>query len=126
MIDEFIPPIKERSTEQLLEIVAEPTKWESRAVILAREELRVRNIDDKKVAQKKYIIDKEYKYENLKKARESYDFLDFILFPQKIFGVILSFELKKDGYIRKAEQRKIILVVFALIVLLFYIFYKLY
>jgi hypothetical protein len=53
MKDEFSPPIKERTTGQLLKIVAAPEKWNPKAVSLAKIELQERKIGAEKVEQTK-------------------------------------------------------------------------
>jgi len=42
MIDEFKPPIKERTTEELLLIVGSEKEWNPKAVLLANNELKTR------------------------------------------------------------------------------------
>ena len=123
MTDEFKPPIKERSTNQLLDIVCEPKKWNERAVMLAQNELANRNVGretiQQKTKQKIYIANKEIKVENLRKAKEKYDLLDFIFsLDDVLIEVLFTWDLKKQGYTKKAKQQKTILCVFAIVVLI--------
>ena len=46
---EFEPPIKERSTNDLLGIVAVPEKWNNNAVAQAKEELNHRQISSQEI-----------------------------------------------------------------------------
>ena len=121
MTDEFKPPIKERSTNQLLDIVCEPKKWNERAVMLAQNELVNRNVGretiQQKTKQKIYIANKEIKVENLRKAKEKYDLLDFIFsLDDVLIEVLFTWDLKKQGYTKKAKQQKTILCVFAIVI----------
>ena len=121
MTDEFKPPIKERTTDQLLDIACEPKRWNERAVLLAQNELANRNVSketiQQKTKQKIYLINKELKVENLRKAKEKYDWLDFIFsFDDVLIEVLFTWDLKKQGYTKKAEQQKTILYVLAIIV----------
>ncbi len=121
MTDEFKPPIKERSTNQLLDIVCEPKKWNERAVMLAQNELANRNVSretiQQKTKQKIYIANKEIKVENLRKAKEKYDLLDFIFsLDDVLIEVLFTWDLKKQGYTKKAKQQKTILCVLAIVI----------
>jgi hypothetical protein len=49
MTDDFKPPIKLRSTEELLQIVSSPKKWNPIALKLAEIELYNRKVDLKKL-----------------------------------------------------------------------------
>jgi len=107
MDDDFKPPIKTRTTEDLLLIVGAPKKWNPRAIKLANDELYSRKVDLKTIEQAKYIETKKEKLEILKKATESYSILDFIFSPKSfLFQLIFFWELKKDGYTLKAKQLK--------------------
>ncbi|MFC7772966.1 hypothetical protein [Flavobacterium sp. GCM10027622] len=121
MTDEFKPPINERSTNQLLDIVCEPKKWNERAVMLAQNELANRNVSretiQQKTKQKIYIANKEIKVENLRKAKEKYDLLDFIFsLDDVLIEVLFTWDLKKQGYTKKAKQQKTILCVLAIVI----------
>ena len=107
MNDDFKPPIKSRKTEKLLEIAGAPKKWNSRALKLALDELYDRKINTKLIEQAKYIEEKQVKFEVSRKANESYKVSDFIFnLKGTLFELIFTWELKKDGYIFKAEQQK--------------------
>lgn len=107
MTDDFKPPIKSRTTKELLEIVGASKKWNSRAVKLANDELYSRKVDTKEIDQAKYLENKKEKLEILTKATKSYSILDFIFRPKSfLFELIFFWELKKDGYTRKAKQLK--------------------
>lgn len=121
MIDEFKPPIKERSTNQLLDIVCEPKRWNEKAVFLAQIELANRNVTKKtiqqKTKQKIYLNNKILKIEKVRKAKEKYDLFDFIfLIDEVLIEVLFTWDFKKQGYTKKAEQQKTILCVFTIIV----------
>nr|WP_294939409.1 hypothetical protein [uncultured Flavobacterium sp.] len=131
MTDEFIPPIKERTTKQLIEIIREPENWNPRAVLLAKHELDNRNVSkeeiDQKIKQKRYLIHKEQKIENFRKSKEYYHWSDFIIAPvDTLMDVLLSWNLEKQGYTKKAEQQKTILRILAIIVLCIVILYYFY
>jgi hypothetical protein len=107
MIDDFKPPIKTRTTEELLEIAGAPKKWNERALKLALDELYNRKVDTKQIDQAKYIEKRQLQFENLKKAKESYTFLDFIFEPaSNFFEILFSWELEEEGYILKAKQQR--------------------
>jgi hypothetical protein len=107
MIDEFNPPIKERETSELLEIVAAEKKWNPEAVNLAFSELRARKVDYKKIEHSKYLSNKKGRIKNSRKANEGYNIFDLIGEPfWTIVEILFSWELKKDGYLRKARQQK--------------------
>ena len=73
MIDDFKPPIKSRSTEDLLQIVGAPKKWNPIALKLAEIELYNRKVDSKKIDQAKYLEAKKDRIENFKIAKLFYD-----------------------------------------------------
>jgi len=107
MID-FNPPIKERKTEELLEILGTPENWNPDAIKLAETELKNRKVDKKKIETAKYISKKVDRIKRKGKANESL-LWDFISEPFGTLIVILfSWELKKDGFDRKAKEQKII------------------
>ncbi len=107
MTDEFTPPIRERTTEDLLKIVGAPKKWNPNAVRLATNELTKRKVEPKKIETAKYLSKKRDKVEKRIKANESYHICDFILNPfPTLIEIIFSWELKKDGFPRKAIQQK--------------------
>lgn len=125
MIDDFKPPIKSRTTEELLEIAGAPKKWNERALKLAMDELYYRKIDTKQIDQAKYIEERQLEFESLIKANSRFEF--FCLRPHhlfitwsEVFMFLFSWEYKKDGFLYKAEvQRKyrpIILIIILLVV----------
>jgi len=118
MTDEFIPPIKERTTDELLEIVGASEKWNPKAVRLATNELTNRKVEPKKIETAKYLSKKRDKVEKQIKANESYHVCDFIFNPwPNLIEILLSWELKKDGFPRKARQQKRFRIVIGIIIL---------
>lgn len=107
MIDNFKPPIKSRTTKDLLTIVAAPKKWNERAIKLAFDELYYRKVDTRLIEQAQNIEKHNIESEALKKAKKGYHLLDFILRPTStLFELLFTWELKKDGYVLKAKQQK--------------------
>jgi len=107
MTDDFKPPIKTRTTEELLVIAGAPKKWNSRAYKLAIDELYNRKVDSKLIAQYKYLEKKKENLEVLKMAKESYTIFDFLFnFGGTLIEIIFAWNLEKEGYLRKAEQQK--------------------
>ena len=118
MTDEFTPPIKERTTEELLKIAGAPEKWNPKAVRLATNELANRKVEPKKIETAKYLSKKRDKVEKRIKANESYHVCDFIFQPfWTLFEIIFSWELKKDGFPRKARQQKYFRIIIGIIIL---------
>jgi hypothetical protein len=118
MTDEFIPPIKERTTDELLEIVGASEKWNPKAVRLATNELTNRKVEPKKIETAKYLSKKRDEVEKQIKANESYHVCDFIFNPwPNLIEILLSWELKKDGFPRKARQQKRFRIVIGIIIL---------
>ncbi|WP_083505336.1 hypothetical protein [Pedobacter ginsenosidimutans] len=100
----FNPPIKDRTTEQILQIVSSPEDWNDIALVQAEEEIKLRNIPEREINQSKFYAQKAIEIENFKLANESYSISDFIFSPPTtLFEIIVSWELRKDGYIRKAD-----------------------
>ena len=123
MTDEFTPPIKSRTTDELLKIVGAPEKWKSKAVQLANDELNNRNVERKKIDTAKYLSKKRDRIEKERMANESYHVCDFIWYPfRTLFEIIFSWELKKDGFDRKARQQKNFRLIIGLIILIFIIY----
>ena len=117
--DEFKPPIAERETNDLLEIVGSEKKWNPKAVSLAYIELENRNVEQAKIRTAKYLSLKKEKIEIKNKANESFHICDFILEPfGTLFQIVFSWELKKDGFIKKAEQQKKLRIVILIITVL--------
>lgn len=107
MTDDFIPPIKERTIDQLLDIVGDHDKWNPKAVSLANNELKARNVNPKKIETAKYLSNKRKRIEKRIKANESYDFCDFVFNPLwTLIEITFAWELKKDGFVRKARQQR--------------------
>lgn len=74
---------------------------------MAIDELYNRKVDLKLINQAKYIETKKENLEVLKKAKESYDITDFIFnLGGTLIEIIFSWDLEKEGYLRKAEQQK--------------------
>ena len=127
MTDDFKPPIKTRTTKELLEIAGAPKKWNERALKLALDELYNRKVDTKQIEQAKYIEKRQVQFENLKKAKESYTFLDFIFEPaSNFFEILFSWELEEEGYILKAKQQRkyrpiVISIIMVIIISFFFI-----
>lgn len=124
MTDDFKPPIKLRSTEELLQIVSSPKKWNPIALKLAEIELYNRKIDLKKIDQAKYLEAKKDRIETFKIENENFCFFSinpFHLFIDwsEVFMFLFSWEYKKDGFLKKAEIQKKYrpIVIFILIIL---------
>lgn len=127
MTDLYKPPIRSRSIKELLAIAGAPKKWNERALKLALDELESRKIDRKQIDQAKYIEKRHNEFKTLKKAKESFHFLDFIFEPVgTFFEFFFSWKLRNDGYILKAQQQKkyrpILFVLILVLVLLLYVF----
>ena len=107
----FRPDIYKRSTEELLEIISSKDEWNPEAVKQAKEELRKREVSDKEITHAKYIAKKTERIEMQKHAKESFSIIDFLLRPIKtVIEILFSWELKKEGYTKKATQQKWIIV----------------
>ncbi|KAF2079709.1 hypothetical protein [Flavobacterium sharifuzzamanii] len=107
MIDNFKPPIKTRTTQQLLDIVGSPKKWNRDAAYLAKYELSNRNVDTSEIDKAIKLSELKEEEERLRKANKSYQITDFLLKPKStLFELLFTWELKKDGYTLKAKQQK--------------------
>jgi hypothetical protein len=107
----FRPDIYKRSTEELLEIISSKDEWNPEAVKQAKEELRKREVSDNEITHAKYIAKKTERIEMQKRAKESFSIIDFLLRPIKTaVEILFSWELKKEGYTKKATQQKWIIV----------------
>ena len=123
---DFKPPIATRTTKELLKIVGAVEKWNSEAVEQARNELKLRKVSQDQIRHAEYLSKKAGKYEDLKNATESYNVCDFIFEPLgTTFEVLFSWELKKDGFLRKAEQQKRLRLAFGFIILTLILYFKL-
>lgn len=127
MQDDFKPPIKSRSTEDLLKIVGAPKKWNPIALKLAENELYYRKIDSKKIEQAKYLEAKKDRIETSKIANENFSFFSFdptnlFINWSEIFMFLFSWEYEEDGFLKKARiQRKYrpILLLFILVIIIY-------
>jgi hypothetical protein len=121
----FTPPIKDRTTEQLLEIVSSPENWSEIALKQAEKELKARNTPDREIDQSKFYAQKAIELENLKRANESYSILDFIFSPlTTFFEVMVSWELRKDGFERKANQQQLLRPIFIFVILMIVVIFS--
>ena len=115
----FKPPINERSTSDLLNIVAVPKNWTIEAIDQAKTELDRRGTSIQEVEKISRQHKRKEQLEQHKRATESYSILEFVLHPlSTILEVIISWELKRDGYLRKAKQQKWLRLAFITIILL--------
>ncbi|KAF2340069.1 hypothetical protein [Flavobacterium tistrianum] len=122
MVDNFKPPIKSRTTEELLNIVGSPKKWNRDAVYLAKHELSNRNVDTSEIENAIKAAEKEEAEEILRKANKSYQISDFVLKPKStLFELLFTWELKKDGYILKAKQQKTFRITLITVILFVYL-----
>ncbi len=122
MIDNFKPPIKGRTTEELLNIVGSPKKWNRDVLYLAKYELENRNVDTSEIENAIKLANNMEEEEKLKKANKSYQISDFLLKPKNtLFELLFTWELKKDGYILKAQQQKTFRITLIIIILFVYL-----
>ena len=117
---EFNPPINTRANEDLFLILNNNKEWDKEAVKQDEHELTKRGVVNKEIIHSKYIYNKEQKLKKLRKANESL-LPDLFLHPTRTMILIMfTWELKKDGYVRKAkEQFYIRIIVIAIIISLF-------
>lgn len=121
----FNHPIKDRTIKQLLQIVSSPADWNEIALIQAEEELKLRNIPEREINQSKFYTQKEIQIGNFKLANESYSIIDFIFSPlTTLFEIIVSWELRKDGYLRKADQQQLLRPIFILVIIMMVIIFN--
>ncbi len=107
MTSDFNPPIEDRNTSELLSIVGSEEKWNPIAVEMAYAELKNRNVDSKRIKHSKYISDKKDRIDVSRKETKGYDLIDFVGEPfWTTIEILFSFELKKDGFAKKARQQK--------------------
>jgi hypothetical protein len=114
----FNPPIKDRTTKQLLLIVGSPNEWDESAIEQAQLELTLRKVDKPEIKHAKHQSKQKVRLEDLKRAKESYSFFDFIFEPSTFIEVIVSWELRKDGYLRKADQQQWLRPIFILVIIM--------
>lgn len=121
----FNHPIKDRTIKQLLQIVSSPADWNEIALIQAEEELKLRNIPEREINQSKFYTQKEIQIGNFKLANESYSIIDLIFSPlTTLFEIIVSWELRKDGYLRKADQQQLLRPIFILVIIMMVIIFN--
>lgn len=122
-MSEFSPPIKTRSTDELLTIVGNPEGWNPKAIKLAKEELYSRKIPQKKITTAMYLAKKRQKLEIKILANKGYSIFDFLFRPfATTFMLLFSWEFKKDGLLKKARQQKYFRLVVLLIILIYVIY----
>ena len=123
MFPDIFPPIKDRTTKELLSIYGAPGEWREDVLHQAEMELIARRVDQKKLDHARYLFKRKGQLESLKKANESFHVCDFIFDPiPSILEVLFNWELKKDGYLKKARQQKkivIAILIATLFILLF-------
>lgn len=113
----------ERTTEELLAIVNTSEKW-SNLAHLARVELKLRNISQDQIDDTECFLKKADEYEAVKRAEESYTVSDFIFEPvMTVYEVLVSRELKKYGYLRKAIQQKWLRIIIGFAILLVIVYF---
>ncbi len=105
----FNPPITARTSKELIKILAIPENWDDEAVAQAQTELVARGVDyQSQVEREKFIHERRENMERIKREKESYSIADFLDNPIWMFlEILISWELKKEGYLRKARQQKI-------------------
>ncbi|MDQ0967300.1 hypothetical protein QFZ20_002703 [Flavobacterium sp. W4I14] len=114
----FNPPIADRTTKQLLLIVGAPNEWDECAIEQAQLELILRKVDESEIKHAKHQSKQKVRLEALKRAKESYSFFDFIFEPSTFIKVIIFWELRKDGYLRKADQQQWLRPIFILVIIM--------
>ena len=118
-MNDLIPPIKERTSKQLLNIASSPEGWREDAVAQTLEELKSRNISEDKINHARHSSKQKIKLEELGKAKESYTILDFLYNPlATFFEIVFSWELRKDGFERKANQQLWLRPIFLLVIII--------
>ena len=97
---------------------------------MAHAELINRDISLKKIKHAPYVGARKKELEDLTKARPSYNIADFIplmgIFRVgELFEILFSWELKKDGYYRKAKQQKYFRITLGLLIVIIILINKL-
>jgi len=121
----FNPPISTRKSEELIQIIAVPEDWDKEAVEQANNELIAREIDFQDSVKKAALRHhRKQRFEQLSRAKASYSIGDFIFQPiPTLLEILISWELKKDGYLRKAKQQKIFrIIIFAVFIIVYLLF----
>ncbi|MCX2740257.1 hypothetical protein [Pontibacter anaerobius] len=126
----FEPPIAERETDELIQIVNFPDDWNPVAVEQARAELLARNIspeyNTKKVAVLKRYKQKKREFANKRKANEGYHWEDFIFsLDDVLVEMLFDWDMKKDGYLIKHRQRKYSFFILAILILTLCVYWNL-
>ena len=126
----FEPPIAERKTDELIQIANFPDDWSPLAVEQAKKELLVRNVpveyENEKVATLKRYNKKKNTIAAKRRANEGFEWHEFIFnFSDVIVVMLFDWDMKKDGYLRKHQQRKYTFAVVGLLVLIVYVLLKL-
>jgi reverse gyrase len=109
----YKPPIKQRSTDDLLKIVDNPNNWEDDALRIARIELNNRGFSTNQQIRRAKSTNKFKRKVKDIKRNESYSYTEMILlfifapftfawFIPSGMGVI---ELENEGYLKKRNQR---------------------
>jgi hypothetical protein len=78
MTDNFKPPIKSRTTSELLKIAGSPKKWNPDALTLAKIELSNRGVETKEINKAIRSENNRERTVMRKTTNESYNILDFI------------------------------------------------
>ncbi|MEJ8804234.1 hypothetical protein [Pontibacter sp. H249] len=126
----FEPPIAERETGELIQIANFPDDWNPLAIEQAKKELLVRNVpveyENKKVEALKRFKKKKNTISSKRRADEAFEWHEFIFnFSDVLVVMLFDWDMKKDGYLRKHRQRKYVLSIVILLILLIYILSKL-
>jgi hypothetical protein len=122
----FYPPVFQRNTNELFDIVSDKERWSSEIQFLAEEELISRNIsrknieDETKIRKRNIKNDKDKKtIESNKNKIESYTIIEMICIIA-FFPIILIidknllselWQLDADGYKKKIWQRILLLII---------------
>ena len=119
----FNPPINKRPTKELLKIMESAEEWNPDAVDIALQELTNRNIPLKEIKNTSFLGAKKKEQEKYRKAHLSYNIADFIPIIGvarigELFEILFSWELKKDGFYRKAKQQKYFRLTLGVIILI--------
>jgi hypothetical protein len=120
----FTPSIAARTSAELIQIVAVPENWDNEAVLQAKKELSMRGVDFQGLAEKaKHFYNRKENLQQLRRAKEAYSIADFIFSPiWTLLEILISWELKKDGYLRKARQQKIFRAIILVIMVSIFLF----
>ncbi|MFC7775221.1 hypothetical protein [Flavobacterium sp. GCM10027622] len=128
--DNFKPPIKSRTTRDLIEIAAYPEKWNKAAFQLAQEELKLREVDPDKIKRRRRSLKKMERNERRSIANEpfcffSLNFLEGFIEWSEVFTFLFSWGLEEDGLTRKAEfqrtYRPFVIVIFLITIFILFL-----